>query len=81
MLTVNPAQIPEMTAAVASRAANDPQFANQVRAAVLRVLLLKQARGLIRRPALADFTADGRSDRAVYRPSDHTWRVEGDSRR
>jgi len=46
-LTVNAAQIPEMTAAVLSAANADPRFRAEVDAAALRVLTAKQARGLL----------------------------------
>jgi beta-N-acetylhexosaminidase len=46
-LTVDAAQIPQMTAAVLSRAKADPKFRAQVDAAALRVLAAKQARGLV----------------------------------
>jgi beta-N-acetylhexosaminidase len=48
VLTVNPAQIPEMTGAVLARAAADATFRAQVDAAALRVLIAKQTRGLLR---------------------------------
>jgi beta-N-acetylhexosaminidase len=48
VLTVNPAQIPEMTTAVLSRAQADAPFRAQVDAAALRVLTAKQARGMLR---------------------------------
>jgi len=47
VLTVNSAQIPEMTAAVLSAAKADPRFRAEVDAAALRVLTAKQARGLL----------------------------------
>jgi beta-N-acetylhexosaminidase len=47
LLTVNAAQIPEMTAAVLARAKTDPTFRAEVDAAALRVLTAKQARGLL----------------------------------
>lgn len=47
VLTVNSAQIPEMTAAVLTRAKADPTFRADVDAAALRVLKAKQARGLL----------------------------------
>ena len=48
VLTVKPAQIPEMTAAVLARAAVDATFRAQVHAAALRVLIAKQARRMLR---------------------------------
>jgi beta-glucosidase-like glycosyl hydrolase len=77
VLTVNPDLIPAMVSAVASRAATDSTFLAKVDAAAMHVLLMKQARGFIHRPATGDFTGDGRSDVAVYRPSDQTWRILG----
>jgi beta-N-acetylhexosaminidase len=47
VLTVDPAQIPQMTAAVLARAKADPKFRAQVDVAALRVLAAKQARGLL----------------------------------
>ena len=47
LLTVNPAQIPEMTAAVLARAKSDQAFRAEVDTAALRVLQAKQARGLL----------------------------------
>jgi beta-N-acetylhexosaminidase len=47
VLTVNAAQIPEMTAAVLAAAKADPRVRAQVDAAALRVLTAKQARGLL----------------------------------
>jgi beta-N-acetylhexosaminidase len=47
LLTVNPAQIPEMTAAVLTRAKTDQAFRAEVNIAALRVLQAKQARGLL----------------------------------
>ena len=47
LLTVNAAQIPEMTAVVLARAKTDPKFRAEVEAAALRVLQAKQARGLL----------------------------------
>jgi beta-N-acetylhexosaminidase len=49
VLTVDPAQIPEMTAAVLAKARADATFRAEVDAAALRVLAAKQARGLLRR--------------------------------
>jgi beta-N-acetylhexosaminidase len=46
VLTVEPKVIPEMTAAVLSKAQRDPLFRAQVDAAALRVLSAKHARGL-----------------------------------
>jgi beta-N-acetylhexosaminidase len=77
VLTVNPDLVPAMVSAVTARAASDHIFRAKVDAAALRVLLLKQAHGLIHRPAKGDFNADGRSDVAVYRPSDQTWHIRG----
>jgi len=47
LLTVNPAQIPEMTAAVLARAKSDTAFRAEVDTAALRVLQARQARGLL----------------------------------
>ena len=47
VLTVDPGQIPEMTAAVIARARQDPAFLALVNAAALRVLTAKQHRGLL----------------------------------
>jgi beta-N-acetylhexosaminidase len=47
VLTVDPAQIPQMTAAVLARAKADPRFRAQVDVAALRVLAAKQARSLL----------------------------------
>jgi beta-N-acetylhexosaminidase len=47
VLTVNAAQIPEMTAAVLARAKTDATFRAEVDAAALRVLTAKQASGLL----------------------------------
>jgi beta-N-acetylhexosaminidase len=47
VLTVNAVQIPEMTAAVLARAKTDSTFRAEVDAAALRVLIAKQARGLL----------------------------------
>lgn len=47
VLTINPAQIPEMTAAVLARAETDRTFRADVDAAALRVLSAKQAKGLL----------------------------------
>jgi beta-N-acetylhexosaminidase len=47
LLTVNAAQIPQMTAAVLARARTSPKFRAEVDAAALRVLQAKQARGLL----------------------------------
>jgi len=44
---VNAAQIPEMTAAVLTKAKADKTFRAMVDAAALRVLTAKQARGLL----------------------------------
>lgn len=46
VLTARPSDIPVMSKAVLAQAAADPAFADQVDAAVLRVLTLKTARGL-----------------------------------
>jgi beta-N-acetylhexosaminidase len=55
VLTVDPAVIPAMVGAVATRAAGDAAFRVTLRAAVLRVLGLKAAEGLL----AARLTADG----------------------
>jgi beta-N-acetylhexosaminidase len=47
VLTVNPAPLPAMYAAVLSRAAHHPHFRHKVNAATLRVLTLKERRGLL----------------------------------
>ncbi len=48
VLTVVPGQIATMERAVLAKVAHDPAFADQVNAAVLRVLQAKQAAGLLR---------------------------------
>ncbi len=77
VLTVNATVLPAMYSAVLAQAKASATFRAQVDAAALRVLQAKQNHGLIAAPARYDYTGDGRSDLAVFRPSTGTWFVRG----
>ena len=77
VLTVNATLIPAMYDAVLAQANASSTFRAQVNAAALHILIAKQGRGLIAPPARYDYTGDGRSDLAVFRPATGTWYVSG----
>ena len=78
VLSVTPSVIPAMVTAVSAEAASNPSFRAKVDAAALRVLTAKQQQGLIGYTELpGDFNGDGRSDLAVWRPSNGTWYIRG----
>jgi beta-N-acetylhexosaminidase len=67
VLTVNPALIPGMVAAVTARANADAAFRSQVAAAVMRVLTAKAAEGLLGSRLAADGALGPRTVSAVQR--------------
>lgn len=74
VLTVNPAVVPEMYAALLNRARTDAAFRARVDESAARILAAKQRLG-IEQPG--DFTGDGRAEPAVFRPSTGGWYALG----
>jgi beta-N-acetylhexosaminidase len=67
VLTVNPAVVPAMVAAVTSRAAASSAFRTQVNAAVMRVLTLKATQGLLAPRLVVDGVLGSRTVIALQR--------------
>jgi beta-N-acetylhexosaminidase len=78
VLTVNPSTLPAMFTALVDRARTDAPFLARVDQSAQRILTAKQQLGLLDRASMrGDVTGDGRAEKAVFRPSDGTWHING----